>query len=74
MKETLRNKVTTLCMFDIIMLIHYSQDYQGRITWRGVAEPFNCVIDAPEKKSKFKGIKSFIAYNITPSVSAPYNH
>lgn len=55
------------------------QDYQGRITWRGVAEPFNCVIDAPEKKSKFKGIKSFIAYNITPSntgvaVSRRYKH
>ncbi|XP_015764153.1 PREDICTED: sorting nexin-33-like [Acropora digitifera] len=48
-------------------LLTFLSDYQGRITWRGVAEPFNCVIDAPEKKSKFKGIKSFIAYNITPS-------
>jgi len=27
------------------------------------------VINAPEKKSKFKGMKSFIAYNLTPSVS-----
>lgn len=37
--------------------------------WSGDPEPFTCVVNAPEKKSKFKGMKSFIAYNITPSVS-----
>lgn len=45
------------------------QDDGNRITWDRHLEPFTCVINAPEKKSKFKGMKSFIAYNITPSVS-----
>lgn len=39
-----------------------------RITWCSNPDPFTCEINSPEKKSKFKGMKSFIAYNITPSV------
>ncbi|XP_068725704.1 sorting nexin-33-like isoform X1 [Montipora capricornis] len=51
----------------------------SRITWSRHDEPFTCSIDAPEKKSKFKGMKSFICYNITPSntrvaVSRRYKH
>ncbi|KAJ7392101.1 Sorting nexin-9 [Desmophyllum pertusum] len=51
----------------------------NRITWDRSPQPFTCVINAPEKKSKFKGMKSFIAYNIIPSssgivVSRRYKH
>lgn len=51
----------------------------SRITWERNPDPFTCVINAPEKKSKFKGMKSFIAYNLTPSntgiiVSRRYKH
>lgn len=50
-----------------------------RITWCNHPDPFTCVINSPEKKSKFKGMKSFIAYNIIPSntgvvVSRRYKH
>ena len=45
------------------------QEEGNRITWDRSPQPFTCVINAPEKKSKFKGMKSFIAYNIIPSVS-----
>lgn len=45
------------------------QEEGNRIVWSRDPEPFACVINAPEKKSKFKGMKSFIAYSITPSVS-----
>jgi len=41
--------------------------------WSNSPEPFTCIINAPEKKSKYKGMKSFIAYNITPSVSLSCN-
>lgn len=51
----------------------------NRIVWSRSPEPFVCAINAPEKKSKFKGMKSFIAYNINPSntgivVSRRYKH
>lgn len=55
------------------------QEEGNRIVWSRDPEPFTCVVNAPEKKSKFKGMKSFIAYNITPSstgivVSRRYKH
>ena len=30
--------------------------------------PYNCAIASPKKESKLKGLKSFIAYQLTPSV------
>lgn len=45
------------------------QEDRKRITWCSHPDLFTCVINSPEKKSKFKGMKSFIAYNIIPSVS-----
>ena len=50
--------------------LFFLQEDGNRITWGNNPNPFTCVINAPEKKSKFKGMKSFIAYNITPSVSS----
>ena len=47
----------------------FLQEDGDRITWDRSPDPFTTVINAPEKKSKFKGMKSFIAYNLIPSVS-----
>ncbi|MCL4135313.1 UNVERIFIED_CONTAM: hypothetical protein GTU68_009212, partial [Idotea baltica] len=47
--------------------------------WRRVGIEFRCSITSPKKESKFHGMKSFIAYTITPSttsqpVSRRYKH
>ncbi|KAL7646548.1 UNVERIFIED_CONTAM: hypothetical protein RMT77_001799 [Armadillidium vulgare] len=47
--------------------------------WRTVGIEFSCSITSPKKESKFHGMKSFIAYTITPSftnqpVSRRYKH
>ena len=38
------------------------------IVWKKNHTPFVCVVSEPEKKSKYKGIKSYVAYQIVPSV------
>jgi len=37
--------------------------------WQPIDNPFDCQITSPKKETKYRGIKSFIAYQITPSVS-----
>jgi len=37
--------------------------------WRPIDSPFNCEITSPRKETKYHGMKSYIAYQITPSVS-----
>ena len=39
--------------------------------WEPPAKPFCVQVKDPEKKSKFKGIKTFTAYNVIPDVSVP---
>lgn len=51
----------------------------GRPMWEPSPEPYLVEVRDPEKRSKFKGIKSFIAYHIIPShtntgVSRRYKH
>ena len=41
----------------------------GRFGWMTSQPPYNCAIASPKKESKLKGLKSFIAYQLTPSVS-----
>lgn len=52
---------------------------QGGYQWQGKFGPFTCTIGTPKKSSKFGGMKSFIAYQVTPSfsniqVSRRYKH
>jgi len=52
---------------------------QGGFQWQGKFGPYTCVIGTPKKSSKFGGMKSFIAYQVTPSfsniqVSRRYKH
>ena len=42
---------------------------EGRYNWLATKAPYSCVIASPKKEAKFKGLKSFIAYQLTPSVS-----
>ncbi|XP_076346979.1 sorting nexin lst-4-like isoform X3 [Tachypleus tridentatus] len=51
----------------------------GEIMWTLVSNPYTCSVTSPKKESKLKGLKSFIAYQITPSynniqVSRRYKH
>jgi len=51
----------------------------GKYSWLNTRAPFSCVIASPKKEAKFKGLKSYIAYQLTPSfnniqVSRRYKH
>ena len=41
----------------------------GKYSWQNSSPPYSCVIASPKKEAKFKGLKSYIAYQLTPSVS-----
>ncbi|XP_026277188.1 sorting nexin lst-4 [Frankliniella occidentalis] len=52
--------------------------HEGPI-WSPNPEPYSCVVAQPKKETKLKGLKSFIAYQLTPSfnniqVSRRYKH
>lgn len=58
--------------------VYIIQEDDGFI-WSHIAQPYNVTVASPKKESKFKGIKSFIAYQLTPSfnniqVSRRYKH
>lgn len=40
----------------------------GRCTWVPTGESYSCVVTSPKKESKLKGLKSFIVYQLTPTV------
>nr|XP_042908900.1 sorting nexin lst-4 isoform X2 [Parasteatoda tepidariorum] len=51
----------------------------GEIVWLESMSPYTVIVDSPNKKSKLKGLKSFIAYQLIPSfnniaVSRRYKH
>uniref|UniRef100_A0AC34FCD6 PX domain-containing protein n=1 Tax=Panagrolaimus sp. ES5 TaxID=591445 RepID=A0AC34FCD6_9BILA len=51
----------------------------GRIMWAPPLRQYTCLVDKPKKESKLKGLKSFIAYSVTSSltniqVSRRYKH
>lgn len=58
--------------------VYIVQDEDGYV-WSPVTRPYTVSVASPKKESKFKGIKSFIAYQLTPSfnniqVSRRYKH
>ncbi|CAG9792159.1 unnamed protein product [Diatraea saccharalis] len=58
--------------------VYIIQDEEGYI-WSPLSQPYSVTVASPKKESKFKGIKSFIAYQLTPSfnniqVSRRYKH
>ncbi|KAI5636637.1 WASP-binding domain of sorting nexin protein domain-containing protein [Phthorimaea operculella] len=58
--------------------VYIVQDEDGYV-WSPITQPYHVTVASPKKESKFKGIKSFIAYQLTPSfnniqVSRRYKH
>ena len=56
-----------------------SESAHGGFQWEICEEPFTCIIGSPKKSSKFGGMKTFMAYSLTPSfsniqVSRRYKH
>nr|CAD7260502.1 unnamed protein product [Timema shepardi] len=47
----------------------YIQETDQGIVWSSILEPYSCIVASPKKESKLKGLKSFIAYQITPTTS-----
>ncbi|XP_046406008.1 sorting nexin lst-4 [Ischnura elegans] len=57
----------------------YLQETEHGAVWNPISDPYSCIVSSPKKESKLKGLKSFIAYQITPSfnniqVSRRYKH
>ncbi|XP_061706330.1 sorting nexin lst-4 [Cydia pomonella] len=58
--------------------VYIVQNEEGYV-WSPITQPYYVTVASPKKESKFKGIKSFIAYQLTPSfnniqVSRRYKH
>ncbi|CAB3409646.1 unnamed protein product [Caenorhabditis bovis] len=58
---------------------HEIVSINGIIQWKPIQQYYHCIVDKPKKESKLKGLKSFIAYSITSSltniqVSRRYKH
>jgi sorting nexin-9/18/33 len=45
-----------------------AQETENGVAWNVITEPYSCMVASPKKESKLKGLKSFIAYQLTPSV------
>jgi len=57
----------------------YIYETEKGIFWNTVNDPYKCMVASPKKESKLKGLKSFIAYQLTPTfnniqVSRRYKH
>ena len=57
----------------------YVTEDGGRYRWLDNQHPYTCQLASPKKETKLKGLKSFIAYQLTPSfnsiqVSRRYKH
>lgn len=42
-------------------------EFSGFYYWKPISQPYTVTVDSPEKLSKYAGVKSFIAYRLTPS-------
>lgn len=47
----------------------FVQETEKGIFWNTINDPYKCMVASPKKESKLKGLKSFIAYQLTPTVS-----
>lgn len=57
--------------------VHIMLAEDGSLVWAPNTNPYYCYITSPKKESKLKGLKSYIAYQITTSnlvVSRRYKH
>ncbi len=62
--------VVRACLCHLMALIDcHLQLRNGRAQWTPITQHYTCVVDKPKKESKLKGLKSFIAYSVTSSLS-----
>ncbi|XP_041782620.1 sorting nexin lst-4 isoform X2 [Anopheles merus] len=59
--------------------VHVLLMEQGAIVWKPMRDSYSVTVDSPKKEKKFNGLKSFIAYQLTPSfnnipVARRYKH
>ncbi|XP_077567254.1 sorting nexin-33 [Stigmatopora nigra] len=67
-----RSGVEAFVLGDVPMMAKIAESYgiemnpQGPV-WKDSPQPFSCSIEDPTKQTKFKGIKTYISYRVTPS-------
>jgi hypothetical protein len=47
----------------------YIEESEDGVKWSPNPEPYVCMVASPKKETKLKGLKSYIAYQLTPTVS-----
>ncbi|MBN3307882.1 SNX33 protein, partial [Amia calva] len=67
-----RSGVEAFVLGDVPMMSKIAETYQVEMgsrgpQWKGNPRPFSCSIEDPTKQTKFKGIKTYISYRVTPS-------
>ncbi|KAG7265338.1 hypothetical protein CRUP_014374 [Coryphaenoides rupestris] len=67
-----RSGVEAFVLGDVPMMAKIAESYTVEIgpkgpQWKESPQPFSCSIEDPTKQTKFKGIKTYISYRVTPS-------
>ena len=67
-----RSGVEAFVLGDVPMMAKIAEAYTIEMgplgpQWKESPQPFSCSIEDPTKQTKFKGIKTYISYRVTPS-------
>ncbi|KAF1386530.1 hypothetical protein PFLUV_G00095810 [Perca fluviatilis] len=67
-----RSGVEAFVLGDVPMMAKIAESYTIEMgamgpLWKESPQPFSCSIEDPTKQTKFKGIKTYISYRVTPS-------
>ncbi|XP_077424964.1 sorting nexin-33 [Vanacampus margaritifer] len=67
-----RSGVEAFVLGDVPMMAKIAESYTIEMSpqgprWKENPQPFSCSIEDPTKQTKFKGIKTYISYRVTPS-------
>ncbi|XP_037110803.1 sorting nexin-33 [Syngnathus acus] len=70
-----RSGVEAFVLGDVPMMAKIAESYTIEMNplgprWKESPQPFSCSIEDPTKQTKFKGIKTYISYRVTPSHTA----
>ncbi|XP_073688210.1 sorting nexin-33 isoform X2 [Garra rufa] len=67
-----RSGVEAFILGDVPMMAKIAESYSIEMgprgpQWKENPQPFTCSVEDPTKQTKFKGIKTYISYRVTPS-------
>ncbi|KTG38126.1 hypothetical protein cypCar_00033108 [Cyprinus carpio] len=67
-----RSGVEAFILGDVPMMAKIAESYSIEMgprgpQWKESPQPFTCSVEDPTKQTKFKGIKTYISYRVTPS-------